>query len=77
MRCIERSQAELRKVMEEKQKAAEKQAEELIKDLEQEITELKRRNLFILLSGSAAQASSDSTCTSTNDSRFPVILNKE
>ncbi|XP_053537689.1 E3 ubiquitin-protein ligase TRIM39 [Ictalurus punctatus] len=44
MRCIERSQAELLQVMEEKQKAAEKQAEELIKELEQEITELKRRN---------------------------------
>ncbi|KAI5104617.1 E3 ubiquitin-protein ligase TRIM39 [Silurus meridionalis] len=42
--CIERSQAELLKVMEEKQKAAEKQAEEFIKDLEQELSELKRRN---------------------------------
>uniref|UniRef100_W5K8H0 Bloodthirsty-related gene family, member 2 n=1 Tax=Astyanax mexicanus TaxID=7994 RepID=W5K8H0_ASTMX len=31
-------------VMEEKQKAAERQAEEFIKDLEQEITELKRRD---------------------------------
>ncbi|XP_060782198.1 E3 ubiquitin-protein ligase TRIM39-like [Neoarius graeffei] len=44
MRCIERSQAELLKVMKEKQKAAEMQAEEFIKELEQEITELKRRN---------------------------------
>ncbi|KAK3567826.1 hypothetical protein QTP86_027231 [Hemibagrus guttatus] len=44
MRCIERNQAELLKVMEEKQKSAERQAEEFIKDLEQEITELKRRN---------------------------------
>ncbi|XP_053360959.1 E3 ubiquitin-protein ligase TRIM39-like [Clarias gariepinus] len=44
MRSIERRQAELLKVMEEKQKAAEMQAEEFIKDLEQEITELKRRN---------------------------------
>ncbi|XP_060771702.1 E3 ubiquitin-protein ligase TRIM39-like [Neoarius graeffei] len=44
MCCIERSQAELLKVMEEKQKAAEMQAEEFIKELEQEITELKRRN---------------------------------
>ncbi|XP_060771562.1 nuclear factor 7, brain-like [Neoarius graeffei] len=44
MRCIERSQAELLKVMDEKQKAAEMQAEEFIKGLEQEITELKRRN---------------------------------
>ncbi|KAF4088782.1 hypothetical protein AMELA_G00058580 [Ameiurus melas] len=44
MSCIERSQAELLKMMEEKQKAAEKQAEEFIKHLELEITELKRRN---------------------------------
>uniref|UniRef100_A0A3B1JHI1 Uncharacterized protein n=1 Tax=Astyanax mexicanus TaxID=7994 RepID=A0A3B1JHI1_ASTMX len=44
MRSIERSQAELLEVMEEKQKAAERQAEEFIKDLEQEITELKRRD---------------------------------
>ncbi|XP_060771694.1 E3 ubiquitin-protein ligase TRIM69-like [Neoarius graeffei] len=44
MRCIERSHTELLKVMEEKQKAAEMQAEEFIKELEQEITELKRRN---------------------------------
>ncbi|XP_049337942.1 E3 ubiquitin-protein ligase TRIM39-like [Astyanax mexicanus] len=43
VRCIERSQAELLEVM-EKQKAAERQAEELIKELEQEITELKRRD---------------------------------
>nr|XP_005157512.1 bloodthirsty-related gene family, member 16 isoform X1 [Danio rerio] len=44
MRCIERCQSELLKMMEQKQKAAEKQAEELINDLEQEITELKRRD---------------------------------
>ncbi|XP_017544127.1 E3 ubiquitin-protein ligase TRIM39-like isoform X1 [Pygocentrus nattereri] len=44
LRCIERSQAELLVVMEEKQKAAERQAEEFIKELEQEITELKRRD---------------------------------
>ncbi|KAM9501367.1 E3 ubiquitin-protein ligase TRIM11-like [Clarias gariepinus] len=44
MSCIERRLAELLGVMEEKQKAAERQAEEFIKDLEQEITELKRRN---------------------------------
>uniref|UniRef100_A0A8B9JR90 Bloodthirsty-related gene family, member 2 n=1 Tax=Astyanax mexicanus TaxID=7994 RepID=A0A8B9JR90_ASTMX len=44
MRSIERSQAELLEVMEEKQKAAERQAEEFIKDLKQEITELKRRD---------------------------------
>uniref|UniRef100_A0AAR2KQQ6 E3 ubiquitin-protein ligase TRIM39-like n=2 Tax=Pygocentrus nattereri TaxID=42514 RepID=A0AAR2KQQ6_PYGNA len=44
LHCIERSQAELLEVMEEKQKAAERQAEEFIKGLEQEITELKRRD---------------------------------
>ncbi|XP_076849604.1 E3 ubiquitin-protein ligase TRIM39-like [Brachyhypopomus gauderio] len=44
VRSIERSQAELLQMMEEKQKAAERQAEGLIKDLEQEITELKRRD---------------------------------
>ncbi|XP_036452757.1 pyrin-like isoform X1 [Colossoma macropomum] len=44
VRCTERSQAELLEVMEEKQKAAERQAEEFIKELEQEITELKRRD---------------------------------
>ncbi|XP_053538868.1 E3 ubiquitin-protein ligase TRIM39 [Ictalurus punctatus] len=41
IRSIERS---LLEVMEEKQKAAEKQAEGLIKELEQEIDELKRRD---------------------------------
>ncbi|XP_060736526.1 E3 ubiquitin-protein ligase TRIM39-like isoform X2 [Tachysurus vachellii] len=44
IRSIERSQAELLEVMEENQKAAEKQAEGLIKELEQEIEELKRRD---------------------------------
>uniref|UniRef100_A0A4W4EHA0 Uncharacterized protein n=1 Tax=Electrophorus electricus TaxID=8005 RepID=A0A4W4EHA0_ELEEL len=44
IRAIERSQAELLQVMEEKQKAAERRAEGLIKDLEQEITDLKRRD---------------------------------
>ncbi|XP_046907226.1 E3 ubiquitin-protein ligase TRIM39-like [Hypomesus transpacificus] len=44
VRSIERSQAELIEVIEEKQKAAEKQAEGLIQDLQQEITELKRRS---------------------------------
>ncbi|KAF5890730.1 E3 ubiquitin-protein ligase TRIM39-like isoform X1, partial [Clarias magur] len=43
MCCIERSQADLPKLM-EKQKAAERQAEEFIKDLEQEITDLRRRS---------------------------------
>ncbi|XP_030632641.1 E3 ubiquitin-protein ligase TRIM39-like [Chanos chanos] len=42
--CIERSQAELIELMKEKQKAAERQAEGLIKELEQEVTELKRRD---------------------------------
>ncbi|XP_045064442.1 E3 ubiquitin-protein ligase TRIM39-like [Coregonus clupeaformis] len=44
VRSIERSQAELIEVIEEKQKIAERQAEGLIKELEQEITELKRRS---------------------------------
>ncbi|XP_036416388.1 tripartite motif-containing protein 29-like [Colossoma macropomum] len=44
---IERSQAELLEVMEEKQKAAERLAEDLIKELEQEITELKRRDTVL------------------------------
>ncbi|XP_072543598.1 E3 ubiquitin-protein ligase TRIM39-like [Salminus brasiliensis] len=44
LRSIERSQAELLEVMKERQKAAERQAEDLIKELEQEITELKRRD---------------------------------
>ncbi|KAK2832607.1 hypothetical protein Q7C36_016069 [Tachysurus vachellii] len=41
---IERSQAELPEMMEEKQKAAERKAEGLIKELEQEISVLKRRD---------------------------------
>ncbi|KAL0174187.1 hypothetical protein M9458_030155, partial [Cirrhinus mrigala] len=44
VRSIERCQSELLEMMEQKQKAAEKQTEELIKDLEQEITELKMRD---------------------------------
>ncbi|XP_035629620.1 zinc-binding protein A33-like [Oncorhynchus keta] len=44
VRSIQRSQAELIEVIEEKQKAAESRAEGLIKELEQEITELKRRS---------------------------------
>ncbi|XP_060727474.1 E3 ubiquitin-protein ligase TRIM39-like [Tachysurus vachellii] len=44
IRSIERSQAELPEMMEEKQKAAERQAEGLIKELEQEISVLKRRD---------------------------------
>ncbi|XP_055761876.1 E3 ubiquitin-protein ligase TRIM39-like [Salvelinus fontinalis] len=44
VRSIERSQAELIEVIEEKQKAAEREAEGLIKELEQEITELQRRS---------------------------------
>ncbi|KAF4096273.1 E3 ubiquitin-protein ligase TRIM39-like [Onychostoma macrolepis] len=43
IRCIERCQSELLK-MEEQQKASEKQAEDLIKELQQEITDLKKRN---------------------------------
>uniref|UniRef100_A0A9J8B2D2 E3 ubiquitin-protein ligase TRIM39-like n=1 Tax=Cyprinus carpio carpio TaxID=630221 RepID=A0A9J8B2D2_CYPCA len=44
IRSIERCQSELLKMMEEQQKAAEKQAEDLIKELQQEITDLKKRN---------------------------------
>ncbi|XP_056093388.1 E3 ubiquitin-protein ligase TRIM39-like isoform X2 [Rhinichthys klamathensis goyatoka] len=44
IRSIERCQSDLMKMMEEQQKAAEKQAEDLIKEIHQEITELKRRN---------------------------------
>ncbi|XP_050970731.1 E3 ubiquitin-protein ligase TRIM39-like [Labeo rohita] len=44
MQSIERCQAELLEMMEEKQKAAEKQDEELIQELQQEITELTMRN---------------------------------
>ncbi|XP_066536569.1 tripartite motif-containing protein 16-like isoform X2 [Hoplias malabaricus] len=44
MCSIERSQAELLEVMKEKQKAAERQAEGFIKELEQEITRLKKRD---------------------------------
>ncbi|KAK2913428.1 hypothetical protein Q8A67_001827 [Cirrhinus molitorella] len=44
MRSIERCQAELLEMMEEKQKAAEKQDEKLIQELQQEITELSMRN---------------------------------
>ncbi|XP_073715303.1 E3 ubiquitin-protein ligase TRIM39 [Misgurnus anguillicaudatus] len=44
IRSIERCQTELLEMMEEKQKAAEKHDEDLIKDLEQEITELKWRD---------------------------------
>ncbi|KAK2886135.1 hypothetical protein Q8A67_016972 [Cirrhinus molitorella] len=44
IRSIKRSQSQLLKMMEEQQKAAEKQAEDLIKELQEEITDLKRRN---------------------------------
>ncbi|XP_045064808.1 E3 ubiquitin-protein ligase TRIM39-like [Coregonus clupeaformis] len=44
VRSIEISQTELIEVIEEKQRAAERQAEGLIKELEQEVTELKRRS---------------------------------
>ncbi|KAM9466417.1 E3 ubiquitin-protein ligase TRIM39-like isoform 1-T2 [Clarias gariepinus] len=43
IRFIERSQAELLEMMEEKQKAAEKQADGLIKELQQEITDLETK----------------------------------
>uniref|UniRef100_A0A673L4R0 E3 ubiquitin-protein ligase TRIM39-like n=1 Tax=Sinocyclocheilus rhinocerous TaxID=307959 RepID=A0A673L4R0_9TELE len=44
IRSIERHQTELLEMMEEQQKAAEKQEQELIEEREQEITELKMRN---------------------------------
>uniref|UniRef100_A0AAY4A4M8 Uncharacterized protein n=1 Tax=Denticeps clupeoides TaxID=299321 RepID=A0AAY4A4M8_9TELE len=44
LHSIEKHQVELLEVMEEKQKAAKRQAEGLVKDLQQEITELQRRN---------------------------------
>ena len=44
MNCIERSQAELIHVIEEKKRTTEKQADGIIKDLQQEINELKKRN---------------------------------
>ncbi|XP_030635173.1 E3 ubiquitin-protein ligase TRIM39-like [Chanos chanos] len=44
MRSIERVQTELLQVMGEKQKAVEKEAEGVIKELQQEIIELKRRD---------------------------------
>ncbi len=44
IRSIERCQTELLEMMEEQQKAAEKQEQDLIEELEQEITELKMRN---------------------------------
>ncbi|KAG7327965.1 hypothetical protein KOW79_007909 [Hemibagrus wyckioides] len=42
--CIQKSQSELLELTEKKQKLVENHAEELIKDLEQEITVLKRRD---------------------------------
>nr|AAI54145.1 Zgc:173581 protein [Danio rerio] len=44
IRSIERCQTELLEMMEEQQKAAEKQEKHLIEELEQEITKLKMRN---------------------------------
>lgn len=44
MALIEIGQAELMEVMEEKQRAAEEQAEGFIEEMQQEITELQRRN---------------------------------
>ncbi|XP_073667970.1 E3 ubiquitin-protein ligase TRIM39-like isoform X1 [Paramisgurnus dabryanus] len=44
IRSIERCQTELLEMMDEEEKAEEKQDEDLIKDLEQEITELKLRD---------------------------------
>ncbi|KAF4088783.1 hypothetical protein AMELA_G00058590 [Ameiurus melas] len=44
MHCIERSQADLLKVIEEKQKTTERQAEQFIRELEEEVIELKKKN---------------------------------
>ncbi len=44
IRSIERCQTELVDMMEEQQKAAQKQEQEMIEELEQEISELKMRN---------------------------------
>ncbi len=44
IRSIERCQTELLEMMEEQQKAAQKQEQEMIEELEQEISELKMRN---------------------------------
>lgn len=45
IRSIERCQCDVLKMMEEKQKRAEKHAEDVMKDLEQDISELKKRNI--------------------------------
>ncbi|XP_057175677.1 E3 ubiquitin-protein ligase TRIM21-like [Triplophysa rosa] len=45
IRSIERCQCDVLKMMEEKQKRAEKHAEDVMKDLEQDISELKKRNV--------------------------------
>ncbi|KAK2913671.1 hypothetical protein Q8A67_002070 [Cirrhinus molitorella] len=45
IRSIERCQSELIETMEQKQKAAENQAEELIKELKQDITKLEKRDI--------------------------------
>lgn len=44
IRSVEERRAEANTEIEEKQKAAERRAEELLGELEQEITELQRRN---------------------------------
>ncbi|XP_029111958.1 E3 ubiquitin-protein ligase TRIM39 isoform X2 [Scleropages formosus] len=48
IRAIQQTQAELIAVMEEKQRVAETRAEDLIKELEQEIAELQRRNVELV-----------------------------
>ncbi|XP_056588367.1 E3 ubiquitin-protein ligase TRIM39-like [Triplophysa dalaica] len=45
IRSIERCQCDVLKMMEEKQEGAEKHAEDVMKDLEQDISELKKRNI--------------------------------
>ncbi len=49
IRSIERCQTELLEIIEKQQTAAEKQEEERIEELEQEIAELKMRNITLQL----------------------------
>ncbi|XP_073695693.1 E3 ubiquitin-protein ligase TRIM39-like [Garra rufa] len=81
IRSIERCQTELLEMMEEQQKAAEKQEEELIAELEQEITELKMRNAELeRLSQTEDHLHllqiSSSLCSSTNTRNWPEISMK-
>ncbi|XP_026070352.1 E3 ubiquitin-protein ligase TRIM39-like isoform X2 [Carassius auratus] len=81
IRSIERCQTELLEMMEEQQKAAEKQEQELIEELEQEITELKMRNTELeQLSHTEDHLHflqiHSSLCSSTNTRNWPEISMK-